>query len=367
MQITIFSLPLLVVALIEGRTYRKVFAINIVLLFITFLCAYVFNYRGNLSGVLNIVISMYLYVLPLLLCQYVIDLNDKVLIKWITVSVTAILVYMLVVTFGALAEDPKIARLLAYGTNEDPYINYYRMRNVGGFGFCYALCMLSPYLTNVYNKVRKKHKKLVLVALIVLLIFSVYSQYTTFVFLSIGAIFYVILTQGKWSIKKAIALVLLITIVISFKQIVWLLANNLSLSTLASHFYDLYYIFEGEEELNRWNMYKANIGMFLQNPIFGADLTDHYRSYLTSHAHSTIFSRLSGGGIVGFGCYAGFIATAWYYLAKLKRMKRLIPVLVVYIILAFLNPVSPEISVTAFLLIPLVEYQFINKEEQLYV
>lgn len=367
MQILIFSLPLVMLALVEGKTYRKVFAINIILLCITFLCTFVFNFRGNISNVLNVVVPMYLYVLPLLICRYLIDINDKVLMKWITISIGAILVYLLVVTFSALLEDPKIARMLAYGTVDDPYINYYRMRNVGGFGFCYCLCMLPPYLTGIINNVKRKQKILVLIALLILLVFSVYSQYTTFIFLSIGAIFYVVLTQGKWSYKKAFALAILIVVVISFKRLMLFLANNISLSALAVHFNDLYYILDGEEGIGRWNTYKANILLFLQHPIFGADLTDIYNNYLYTSAHSLLFGRLSGGGIVGFGCYIGFIASAWYYLAKLKKMKRLIPVFLVYIILAFLNPVQPEISVTAFLFIPLIEYQFISKEEQYYV
>ena len=366
-SIVLLSLPLVILALIEGKIYRKVFAINIVLLGITFLCTFVFNYRGSISGVLNIVVSIYLCVLPLLICQYLIDINDKVLMKWISVATIAILIYMLIVTFMALAEDPKIARLLAYGTDDDSYINYYRSRNVGGFGFCYCLCMLTPYLTSIVNKVRKNEKKLVIIALVILLVFSVYSQYTTFVFLSVSAIFYVILTQGKWSVKKAAVLIILLLILVYFRPLMWFLANNMKFTSLAAHFYDLYYILEGEENFGRWSIYKANIVLFLHNPIFGADLTEHYNNYLYTNAHSLLFGRLSGGGIVGFGCYTGFIATAWYYLTKIKKMKKLIPVFLAYIILAFLNPVTPEISVTAFLLIPLIDYQLINKEEQLYV
>lgn len=366
-QIVIFSLPLVAFALIEGKTYRKVFAINIILLAIAFLCTFVFNYRGNLSGVFNIIVPTYLFVLPLLICQYLIDINDKVLMKWITIAICVLLGYMLIVTFGALAEDPQIARILAYGTEDDEYINYYRMRNVGGFGFCYCLCMFIPYVTSILNRVRKKQKKFVFFVLIVLLVFSVYSQYTTFVLLSVISIFYVIITQGKMSVKKVVALVLLLMIVFSFRSILWLLANNINFSSLSRHFYDLYYMLEGEGDIRRWSMYKENLAMFLRYPIFGADLTNTYNSYLFTSVHSQIFGRLSGGGIVGFGTYAGFIVSAWYYLAKKSGMRHLIPVFLVYIVLAFLNPVQPEISVTAFMLIPLIEYQFINKEEQYYV
>lgn len=366
-QIVIFSLPLVMIALIEGKTYRKIFAINMILLFITFLCTFVLNYRGNVSGVLNIVVPTYLFVLPLLICQYLIDINDKVLMKWITIAICVLLGYMLIVTFGALAEDPQIARILAYGTEDDEYINYYRKRNVGGFGFCYCLCMFIPYVTSILNRVRKKQKKFVFFVLIMLLVFSVYSQYTTFVLLSVISIFYVIITQGKLSVKKVVALVLLLIIVFSFKSIIWFLANHMNFTNLSRHFYDLYYMLEGEGDIRRWSMYKENLAMFLRYPIFGADLTNTYNNYLFTSVHSQIFGRLSGGGIVGFSAFAGFIASAWYYLAKKNGMRYLISVFLVYIVLAFLNPVQPEISVTAFMLIPLIEYQFISKEEQYYV
>ena len=365
--VLIFSLPFVILALIEGKTYRKVFAINIILLAITFLSTFIFNYKGSISGVFNIVVPMYLYILPLLICQYLIDLNDKILMKLVSVATTCILLYIMFITFRQLLIDPSIARLLAYGTDDDPYINQQRMNNVGGFGFCYCLCMFVPYVTSLLSRVRKKHKKFIIIALIMLLVFSVYSQYTTFVFLSIISIFYVVLTQGKFSAKKVIALILMFTIIVSFRQILWFLANNLNLRGLSSHFYDLYYILEGEEDFGRWNMYQANIIMFFKNPFFGADLTVHYNNYLFTHVHSLLFGRLSGGGLVGFGCYAGFIASAWYYLSKRKGMRYLIPVFLTYIVLAFLNPVQPEISVTAFMLIPLIEYQFVNKEEQYYV
>lgn len=366
-QVVIFSIPFVLFAFLDGKTYRKVFLINMILLAITFLCTFVFNYRGNVSGVLNIIVPTYLFVLPLLICQYLIDLNDKVLMKWTTVASCAILIYILVKTFSALSVDPTIARHLAYGTNEDEYINYQRMRNVGGFGFCYCLCMFVPYLTSLVSRVKKKKKIIVIIMLCVLLVFSIYSQYTTFVLLSVISIFYVILTQGKMSVKKVVALVLLLIIVFSFKSILWLLANNLNFTSLSSHFYDLYYMLEGENNFDRWSIYKANIVLFLQHPIFGADLTIHYNDYMVDHAHSHVFARMSGGGIIGLGGFAGFVASAWYYLTKKSKMRYLIPVFLVYIAMAFLNPVQPEISVTVFMVIPLIEYQFVNKEEQYYV
>lgn len=366
-NVLIFSIPFVIMALIEGKTYRKVFAINMVLLAITFLTTFVFNYRGNISGVLNVVVSMYLYVLPLLMCQYLIDLNDKILMKWVSIAICCILFYMTIVTFRAIFNDPTIARLLAYGTTDDPYINEQRMKNVGGFGFCYSLCMLVPYVTSLISRVKKKEKPIIIVTLLVLLVFAVYSQYTTFVMLSFISIFYVILTQGKFSVKKVVAVILLFLTIFSFREIMWVLANNLRLTTLSRHFYDLYYVLEGEGDIGRWSMYKANLAMFLRYPIFGADLTNSYNNYLFTSVHSQIFGRLSGGGIVGFSAFAGFIVSAWYYLAKKSGMRYLIPVFLVYIVLAFLNPVQPEISVTAFMLIPLIEYQFINKEEQYYV
>lgn len=366
-QIVVFSIPFILIALIDGKTVRKVFAINIILLFITFMSTWVFNFGGSISNTMNVVVPIYLLTLPLLICQYLIDLNDKTLMKWITVATCCILLYIMFVTFREFSVDPKIARRLAYGTNDDEYINSARKRNVGGFGFCYCIGMFAPYLTSIIARVKGKEKVASLLCLIVLLVFSIYTQYTTLIFLSVISIFYVVLTQGKMSLKKIIALLLLVVTAVSFKSIMWYLANNTDLSTLSYHFMYIYNILGGEEDFNRWSMYKANLAMFLRNPIFGADLTVHYNKWLTDHAHSMVFGRLSGGGIIGFGTFAGFIASAWHYLAKKNSMRYLIPVFLVYIILSFLNPVQPEISVTAFMIIPLIEYQFMNREEQYYV
>lgn len=366
-QIVVFSAPFILIALIDGKTVRKVFAINIILLFITFMSTWVFNFGGSISNTMNLVVPLYLYMLPLLICQYLIDLNDKTLMKWITVATCCILLYIMFVTFREFSVDPKIARRLAYGTNDDEYINSARKRNIGGFGFCYCIGMFAPYLTSIIARVKGKEKVASLLCLIVLLVFSIYTQYTTLIFLSVISIFYVVLTQGKMSLKKIIALLLLAVIAVSFKSIMWYLANNIGLSTLSHHFMYIYNILGGEEDFNRWSMYKANIAMFLRNPIFGADLTNSYNNYLFTAVHSQIFGRLSGGGIVGFSTYAGFVASAWYYLVKKSGMRYLIPVFLVYIALAFLNPIQPEIAIAVFMVIPLIEYQFINKEEQYYV
>lgn len=365
-QVVMLSLPLIAIAFIEGKTFRKALLINVILLFVTFMSYYVINVRGNLGQAQGLLVTMYLFTLPYLICQYLIDIKDTVLMKWICIATCGILAYIMIVTFREYAYDPTISRKLASSVI-DPYIISQIKKNIGGFGFCYCLGMFAPYLTSVIGRVKGKQKFVAMASLLFILVFSVFSQYTTLILLSVISIFYVILTQGKMSVKKVITLVLFIVITLSFRKILLFLANNVGLSTLSNHFYSLYYILGGEEDFGRWSLYKANFILFLQNPIFGADLTVHYNEYLVDHAHSTAFSRMSGGGIIGFGGFVGFIASAWYYLTKKSSMRYLIPVFVVYILLSILNPVTPEISITAFLIIPLIEYQFINKEEQLYV
>lgn len=365
-QVFMLSLPLLVFAFIEGKTFRKALLINAVLLFITFMSYYVINVRGNLGQAQGLLVTMYLFALPYLICQYLVDIKDTVLMKWICIATCAILAYIMIVTFREYAYDPTISRKLASSVVDD-YIIAQIKKNIGGFGFCYCLGMFAPYLTSVIGRAKGKQKMFAVGCLFVILVFSVFSQYTTLILLSVISIFYVILTQGKMSAKKVITLVLFITLAVSFRSMVWFLANNVSLSALSHHFYSLYYILGGEEDFGRWSLYKANIMLFLRNPIFGANLTIHYNEWLVDHSHSTFFGKLSGGGIIGFGGFVGFIASVWHYLCNRSGMRHLIPVFVVYILLSILNPVTPEISITAFLIIPLIEYQFINKEEQLYV
>ncbi|MBR5544180.1 MAG: hypothetical protein IKU66_01780 [Clostridia bacterium] len=301
-----------------------------------------------------------------MICQYLVDIKDTVLMKWICIATCAILAYIMIVTFREYAYDPTISRKLASSAT-DPYIISQIKKNIGGFGFCYCLGMFAPYLTSVIGRVKGKQKMFAVGCLLMILVFSVFSQYTTLILLSVISIFYVILTQGKMSAKKVIALVLFVAITFSFRKIILFLANNVGLSTLSNHFYSLYYILGGEEDFGRWSLYKANLMLFLRSPIFGANLTIHYNEWLVDHSHSTFFGRMSGGGIIGLGSFVGFIASAWHYLTKKSSMRHLVPVFIVYIVLSFLNPVTPEISITAFLIIPLIEYQFITKEEQLYV
>ncbi len=364
--IVAISVPFLAFAFIEGKTFRKVFLINVILVVITFMCSYVINFRGSLSHATGIAVPFYLWILPYLICQYLIDIKDTVLMKWICIATCAILAYIMIVTFREYAYDPTISRKLASSVI-DPYIISQIKKNIGGFGFCYCLGMFAPYLTSVIGRAKGKQKFIAMSSLVFILIFSVFSQYTTLILLSVISIFYVILTQGKMSAKKVITLVLFITLAVSFRSIVWFLANNVSLSALSHHFYSLYYILGGEEDFGRWSLYKANLMLFLRSPLFGANLTIHYNEWLVDHSHSTFFGKLSGGGIIGFGGFVGFIASVWHYLCNRSGMRHLIPVFIVYILLSILNPVTPEISITAFLIIPLIEYQFINKEEQLYV
>lgn len=364
MEITVFSLPLIVIIAISSSRYRKSI-LQIFLCFISMaLLNFVFNSRGNVSSLLNLIITLYLCILPYFICRFIIDTKDYTLMRWVTVAICAMLVFIMLRTFNEFSVDPTIARKLAYGDNKDEYLYLQRMRNIGGIGFSYCMGLFVPYMTSLVDRVNIKKKFLVICCLIILMIFLIYTQYTTLLILSVAAIFYVLITQGKLSLKKITAIAVLFVFVFFIKRILWFLASNLSLGALSSHFYDIYYMLSGEGDLNRGGMYLSAFKLFLQNPIFGADLTILDNEYIVSHSHSTFFDRLAGGGLVGVALYYGIFSIIYKSLSKSIDTKYLTSSFIYFIALSFVNPITlPELTVVLFMVLPLIEMLFIKEKE----
>ena len=92
------------------------------------------------------------YFVPCILLIWTLTLprNNQIFIwYWIT----AILLFVVINTLIALEIDPMIARILASGSR-DSELMAYRLRNIGGFEFCYAVCLL--YSLSVYLSIRTK-------------------------------------------------------------------------------------------------------------------------------------------------------------------------------------------------------------------
>lgn len=369
MEITILSLPFLVLILLTGVNYRKSFFQVLAILAVMAFLHYTINSKGNISSVLNLVITLYLCVLPYFICRFLLDLGDERLIKYVLIAVSLIFAFVFMRTLVALFENPTIVRNLATGDVTDEYVMYMRMRNVGGYGFCYAMGILIPYLTSITCRTTGKQYFVSTALLVVIFVFAFLTQYTTLLLLSTVFILYVLIKHGKTSARKIIAIAIAFIIMLSFRSIVLYIAENTKLETLSWHFYDIYYSLSGGElESSRDDVYLEAIKLFLRNPIFGADLTSNYNAVVVGGAHSTFFGRLAEGGFVGFLLTYSVIGTCIKSVKNEIKSVYIAPSFLYLMVLSIFNPITMmEIFVSAMLIVPLIEYLLINKERKLYV
>ena len=363
-EITAISLPLMAIIVMSGKRYRLTLIQIAVCFFSMGFLHFIFNARGNTSSLMNLMITFYLCILPFFIGRFLLDMGDYKVIKWVTVATSIMLIFVMFKTFSAMSVDPTIARQLAYGDISDNYINAFRMDNVGGFGFSYCMGFMAPYITTYIDRTDWKGKYVVITCVVILFIFGIYTQYTTLLLLSIIFIYYVLIVLGKPSLKKIIVLVTLLALIIFFRPIVLFIASKIPFTALSSHFYDIYYMLGAEGDTGRTMMYESTLRVFMQNPIFGADLTNSSNLYIVNHSHSTFFGRLAEGGLLGVILNYGMLYMMFKSYIQVIDNKYIKPTFIFLLVLSILNPItSPEIFISSFMLIPMMEYLFVNKEE----
>lgn len=365
--IILFSVPLIVLYCISCKNGIKNFAVILGALMMMFVFSFLVNSTFLLNQSLNFSIASYLCFLPFFMFDYVVKRNDKQLTKMILVVSVLIFVYVFAVTMRELFVNPFVARQLASGVKDDPYLNALRARNVGGFGFSYAVSMFIPYVAMKIVSTTGKAKRLFTILFIILLIYGFYSQYTTLIIISIVASILIFAIYSKNFIVRVMLVVTGVVLLFGMKYIFKFLAYHLPLEALAQHFQSMYLsIVTGEDTTSRAEYIKICLRMFIKHPFFGVNVVDSYNSYYVNHAHSMYFPLLASKGIFGTSLYIGIT----YYIIKsvnniLGEYKALLPVFAAYIILGFLNPNNSfEISVAVFMIIPLAEYMFLQKKKE---
>ena len=98
-------------------------------------------------------------------------------------------------------------------------------------------------------------------------------------------------------------------------------------------------------------------------------MLDSYNAYIVNHGHSTYFPILASNGIIGLGM---LFVTTFYIMRsiylKIRTNRMNVIIFIMYVVLGFLNPTHNafEVSVSVFLLIPLIEYYEGKIKEQKY-
>ncbi len=364
--IILLSAPLIALYCVS---YKKSFQKFITVLFaltMMFIFSFLMNSTFLVSQSINFSILSYLCFLPFFMFDYVTHFDNKITMRLTLLVSSAVFLYVLLVTVKELSVTPTVTRMLASGVEDDPYLNEMRQKNVGGFGFCYAIGMLVPYVAIKSAQAYGAKKVGYLALLATLIFFCLYSQYTTLLIMSIVSCVIIFVIYSKNIFTKFVLIFLGIIALIAMMPIFKFLALNLPFQSLSYHFRLLYESSTSDTEVTARTMFtKTCLELFIKHPFFGVDVTDLYNSYYINNGHSTYFPLLASKGIVGFSFYFG--ATIYIMkliCSKLRNSSVLIPIFVIYIILGFLNPNNSfAISVMVFFIIPLNEFLYQKKQE----
>ena len=363
-EIALLSMPfLLIYTLFRKSVLQKTWQIFVMLILMV-MFRFAWNTFLDFNAAINLSLTLYLYLIPYFIFEALQSRNNRT--ETIAVICVAVLILGLIGfnTLRAFSVEPTVARLLAQGSNDDEYLRYLRHSNIGGYGFSYAIGMLTPYTAMRITRAKGKKKIIPCIVLAILFVYIYYSQYTILLLLSFFFTLFVFILKSRnrfWKITLSIALVLLL---LSMRGIFSYLASHLPLKTLAMHFEDLYNLVSGQgSESSRSELYKSAFVLFLHHPIFGANLKDAGEAYIINRSHSTFFGILASGGIVGAGLYYGILYTVIRNIKRvLGNIRDIQPVFWMFFILGILNPaVLFEITMVVFMLIPLLELLYIRR------
>ena len=368
--IVLFTVPFVAVYMLKKRKSAIVFLGFLLTMVLFFVFNFLVNTPLNINASINMSILLYLCFLPFFIFDYLANANNKWEMRIVLVGTTAIFLFIMYMTSRAFADDPTIARSLASGKTDDDYINSMRMKNVGGFGFSYAVGMFIPYIAIRIVRSTGKLKLLFIALYAALFVYALFCQYTTLLILAIVFSTVIFIWGSKNTLTKALLLFVSLLILLNISNIFKFLGNNIPFESLAYHLRDLYISTStGEETNSRLLAAKRCIGLARSHPFFGVNMLDSYNAYIVNHGHSTYFPVLASNGIFGLGILFAitFYIVRSIYL-KINANKMNIIILIMYIVLGFLNPTHNafEISVAVFLLIPLIEVYEEKAKEQNY-
>lgn len=362
----LFSLPVILLGLFFCRKGFRNTVMIAVSLSLIFVFSFIVNSRFQSTQPISFLFTTYLCFFPFFMFDYATE-NDKYFVRAVIVLTSAVFIYVILRTMKELALNPFVARMLATGNNDDPYIKYLRNKNIGGFGFSYAVSMFIPYVSVKAATTKGKIRVLLFALLVALFIFGFYVQYTTLIILSFISCLLIFIIHSKNKIVKLALIIFGFAVLLEINPILKYLAYNLPFKSLADHFASIYMsLTEGEEATSRIKATKTCISMFLHHPFFGVDMTNSYNAYKLNHGHSTYFPMLASKGIFGTGLYAfALYQIMKSIIRKIGEYKAVLPVFITYIILGFLNPnQTSDISIAVFFIIPLIEFSLNRKKKE---
>lgn len=324
--------------------------------------------NGGLSEVVNIPINFLRFFMP---CLLFFSLSKASTVsKWI-VWVFAVLIMSFVAfqTFSAINTNDMVARLLANG-GTDEELTKYRMDNIGGFGFCYAVGLTFPlWVSTVIDTKTRWVKIFAAVLIIVTFLFVLKVQYMILLIMCVFTVMLAIMYRPGNAGKKLLGFIVLLAIIFLLPLLLRAI-THLNIGThISGKINNVASFLDGsvaaENTTSRVVKYKAAFSEFIRSPIFGT-----VGSKAAIKAHSTWLVLGCKTGLIGilsfaYMLFSGYKCTS--FTLKNFGVSR-IPFVVTFvtlIVLALVNPVdySYEISFVVFLFVPLTMLLFGEKKE----
>lgn len=222
--------------------------------------------------------------------------------------------------------------------------NFYRLNNIGGYRFIYALVLSIPF---VISQLQSKFNIKMLLILIVFVFSIIRSEYTTAILLVPITIFLSVLNR-KRGLLHIITIVLvgiltilnidliLTTLIKMFESVSTTVSTRIVLLQISLHSSSI-----SGDMLERFNTYNLSLHSFIDSPVFGnlVGLNNPIGG------HSEFLDLLAHSGLLGFVIvFSLILILRKVFLRQLKSRDSVFVVYFVALVLSIVNPVFfPEV------------------------
>ncbi|MBO4251880.1 MAG: hypothetical protein J5911_04375 [Clostridia bacterium] len=289
---------------------------------------------------------------------------------WLFIS--AILLYIALNTLAELAQNDMIARLLANGEESDELMQY-RMNNVAGFEFSYAIGLTFPAWVILFIRAKSVFFKVVSLIFAAFIAYYVISaQYMILFLLCVISLLIIVAVAPKRLYVKIFNIILVIVVLMLASVVLrWLATFNIGDIT-QRRLLLMADMFDGKITANeissRFELYKNALNAFFESPIIGQS-----HSQAAAESHSWLLSVAVSAGVLGVGCVIAELVLYFKYFSKIYIKNGYILQIrnfsfALFIVLAVLNPIqyAYEIFILMFLFVPLTIDLFCNNTGKKY-
>ena len=317
------------------------------------LIGFIFSLPGNFKmGFLHPIMIVWISVFPMIIANDVIkrkNIGDTKIVYFISLIFLCII---LTATIKAMSIDPEVMRYMtAVAVSDKDEIADLTSQNVGGYGVAYGVgaVFISFVGSLLAFNIKGRIKFLSLVSIIAMGFVIIHAQFTTLLILVSLALFIQLIQIKRSFLYRFLVILMVASLWICAEPLFVMIMDFFSDTTTGYHLQEIYGTLFGNEEYDhlRRTLLSRAIDLFLQSPIVGSDVSNPKNMTIAIQCHSTILYNLIRGGI--FGLFF-FLYTYWLVFKPIfkhfslrTRNLVLVPLLIYYLVLSYLNPIESDV------------------------